>query len=172
MAYNWSEFTRKAYIKATLTQVFDAWVKPNEIVTWFIKDAKYTSPEGISRPDNEYPQAGDDYYWKWHQNMDTQGKVLVVEPDVRFQFTFGKKETNSEEYVIVTIDFTKENNETVYTLRQDNMGGPDLTKAEYHFSCNMGWSFFMTNMKAVLEHGIDLRELDEKRAYETRAMSL
>jgi hypothetical protein len=31
----------------------------------------------------------------------------------------------------------------------------------------MGWSFFVTNMKAVFEQGVGLREHDEGRAYET-----
>ena len=34
------------------------------------------------------------------------------------------------------------------------------------------WRFFMTNLKAWLEHGVDLREVDPERAYASRAITL
>ena len=44
--------------------------------------------------------------------------------------------------------------------------------AGWHMSCNLGWSFFMTNLKALLEHNIDLRETNPERAYQSRAISM
>ena len=37
--------------------------------------------------------------------------------------------------------------------------------------CNLGWSFFITNLKALLEHGIDLRETDPDKAYTVRTLT-
>jgi hypothetical protein len=48
----------------------------------------------------------------------------------------------------------------------------DKDKVGWYMGCNMGWSFFMTNLKALLEYGADLREYDAERAYASRAISL
>ncbi|MHA2100891.1 MAG: SRPBCC family protein [Candidatus Kariarchaeaceae archaeon] len=170
--YNWTKFKRKAYIKAPLNEIFDAWTKPYNITTWFIKNAEYTDQNGKVREKDEYAQTGDKYHWEWHQDLQSSGEVLEVIHDKLFRFTFGNKEKGSDEKVVVTVEFNQGEGETEYTLTQENMGGPDLDIARYHLSCNMGWSFFMTNMKAVYENGIDLREHDPKRAMDTRALSL
>ncbi|MHA2501417.1 MAG: SRPBCC family protein [Candidatus Kariarchaeaceae archaeon] len=169
MSYAWDKFTRKIYIKAPIEQVFRAWTGTQEITSWFIKECRYTGPGGEH---HHYAQIGDDYYWRWHQDLETSGTILDVVPNELFAFTFGRKEKDSEEYVRVEVVFGNDEKESWYTLTQSNMGGPDLDRAQYHLSCNMGWGFFMTNMKAQFEHGADLRELDQDRAYETRAMSL
>lgn len=170
--YNWTKFKRKAYIKAPVRDIFDAWTKPHDITTWFIKDAQYTDQNGDFRDKDETVKAGDKYFWDWHQDLQSKGKILEVIPNKLFRFTFGNKEQGSDEKVVVSIEFKEGNGETEYTLTQENMGGSDLDMARYHLSCNMGWSFFMTNMKAVYESGIDLREHDPKRAMDTRALSL
>ena len=170
--YNWTKFKRKAYIKAPLRDVFNAWTKSYDIARWFIKDAKYSDSNGKIRASDETVQAGDKYHWDWHQDLQSSGEVLEIIPDKLFKFTFGPKEKGSDEKVIVSVQFSEGIGETEYTLTQENMGGPHLDMAQYHLSCNMGWSFFMTNMKAVYENGIDLREHDSKRAMDTRAISL
>jgi uncharacterized protein YndB with AHSA1/START domain len=170
--YDWTKFKRKAYIKAPLRDVFDAWTKSHNITTWFIKNAQYTDKSGNIRSRDETVRAGDQYHWEWHQDLSSRGEVLEVVQNKLFKFTFGNKEKESDEKVIVTIEFHEEGDETQYTLTQENMGGSDLDMARYHLSCNMGWSFFMTNMKAVYENGIDLREHDPNRAMDTRALSL
>ena len=173
MSYNWEQFTRKIYIKSSQSKLFDYWTHAEKITNWFIKDCIYTDKEGNERQGTETYQEGDEYFWRFHQDLETSGKILKVIPNQFFSFTFGKKDQDSNEYVIVEVRFDQEDSEEAsYTLKQSNMGGPELMMAEYHLSCNMGWSFFMTNMKALLEHGVDLREIDQTRAFETRALSL
>jgi hypothetical protein len=36
-------------------------------------------------------------------------------------------------------------------------------RASRQFGCAMGWTFFLANLKAWLEHGIDLRETNPNR---------
>jgi uncharacterized protein YndB with AHSA1/START domain len=170
--YDWSYFKRKIYIKAPLSQVFNSWAIPSKIITWFIRKANYVSSTGEIRDQNDIMQAGDTYTWYWHQDLTTKGEVISVILNKEIKFTFGNKEPRSSEKVMVTIILDENENETSFTLTQENMGDKPLNRALYHLSCNMGWSFFMTNMKALLEHGVDLREHDAERAYETRALSL
>ncbi|MCY3412836.1 MAG: SRPBCC domain-containing protein [Candidatus Heimdallarchaeota archaeon] len=172
MSYSWDHFKRKVYIKAPLDEVYRAISTADGLVTWFIKNAEYTKNNGEIRQGDVGIQVGDQYYWRWHQNLETRGIVLKIVPQSLIEFTFGKKSKDSEENVVVRFEVDYKDGETIFSITQDNMGGELSDQALYHLSCNMGWSFFMTNMKAVLEYGIDLRETDEVRAYETRAVSL
>lgn len=56
-------------------------------------------------------------------------------------------------------------------LTQENMADTLEAHSGWHLSCNLGWSFFMTNLKALLEHGIDLREYSQERAALSRAVT-
>jgi uncharacterized protein YndB with AHSA1/START domain len=94
--YDWSQFTRKIYIKAPINEVFNAWVKPGNIVKWFIKEAIYSSHDNI-RDDMDTVQPGDQYTWNWHQDLTSKGEVLKVIKNKVFQFTFGAKEPRSSE---------------------------------------------------------------------------
>lgn len=174
MTYNWDKFVRKAYIKAPLEDVFNGWVTKKGIESWFIKKAIYKTPDDRIKGPEEHHQAGDKYYWKWHQDLEITGVVLQTDKNKLVEYTFGKKSKDSDEDVRVKVEFSynKEMGETEFILTQSNMGGSLKEQAHYHLSCNMGWSFFIANMKSVFEYGNDLRELDAKRAYETRAVSL
>ena len=169
--YQWDRFKRMKYTKANLGMVFDYWTKPGLIVKWFLKEAYYTDINGISRSEGEYPQKGDDYHWVWLQGIETRGRVLDVVQDKLFEVTFGKNGETGED-VVVSVTFEHKDGETMYFLEQKNMGGDLHSTAHYHLSCNKGWDYFMTNLKLLLAHGIDLREQDPTRAYNELAVSL
>lgn len=167
--YDWTQFTRHLFVKADLSQVFNAWVVPAELERWFIAEARYTQSDSTPRSAQAPVQPGDQYYWRWHQDADIRGEVLSVIENELFQFSFG---TNSAgETIIVTVHFYREADETLIELTQQNMTNAPTDQVSWHLSCNLGWSFFMTNLKAWLEHGIDLRETSQQRAATTRAIS-
>lgn len=171
--YDWTQFKRQVFIAASTEAVFNAWAKPGEIVKWFIAQAEYTSPAGVIRGADEIVQVGDRYHWRWHQDLEARGEILVLQPNEHLQFTFGDKEPGSEEKIVVTVEISKtERGDTLLELIQENMADTREAHANWHLSCNLGWSFFMTNLKAFLEHGIDLRETDPDRAYSSRAVNL
>lgn len=171
--YDWTQFKRQVFIAANPQVVFDAWAKPGEIVKWFIAQAEYTTPEGVLRGADETVQKGDQYFWRWHQDLEARGEILSVEEFYSLAFTFGEKEPGSEEKVLVIIRVSKsEQGDTVLELTQENMADTLDAYSNWHMGCNLGWSFFMTNLKAYLEHGVDLRETDPERAYASRAITL
>lgn len=171
MEYHWDHFTRMKYVKAPIETVFDYWTKPGLVDKWFLKKAIYEKIDGTLRHEDEYPQPGDTYHWEWIQDLKASGKILALEQNKMFQFTFGKNGDTGED-IIVTVYFKAKNNETIYKLEQKNMGGDLSETAHYHLSCNKGWDYFMTNLKALLNFGVDLREHDAKRAYNELAVSL
>lgn len=170
--HDWTYFKRQIFIKAECAEVFKAWTTAKGITAWFIAEAQYTTVNGQHRALDEQIQSGDQYYWRWHQDLETQGEILEVQPNTRLCFTFGNKGDGSDEKVIVTVSFTELDNETMIELHQDNMPTSDDDKRRWYLGCNMGWSFFMTNLKALLEYGADLREYEADRAYSSRAISL
>lgn len=169
--YDWTQFTREIFIHADLPTVFRAWAKPGEITKWFIANADVTKTDNQPRPANEIIQPGDNYHWRWHQDLHTHGTILDVIENERLQFTFGEQEINSDEKIIVTVTFTELDDCTSVVLKQENLPDNERSHVQWHMGCNMGWSFFMTNLKALIEHGIDLRETNQDRAYASRAIT-
>lgn len=170
--YDWTRFERRIFINASVESVFRAWAVPEDIVKWFIAKADYHSAGGAPRPATDLVEAGDSYSWEWHQDLRSQGAVLEVVPYSKLLFTFGDKEPGSDEKILVTIEVSAMDDEmTLLRLIQENMADTPQAHVSWHMQCNLGWSFFMTNLKGLLEHGIDLRETDRERAYDSRAVT-
>jgi len=170
--HDWTRFTRKIFIKADSGTVFEAWTKAEKITQWFIAEAQYRRADATKRAADEMIQVGDSYFWRWHQNLDISGKILDVIPDKKLRFTFGENGDASGGNIIVTVTIHQLDGETLLELEQENMPTTEDAKLGWYLSCNMGWSFFMSNLKARLEHDVDLREYDAERAYMSRAISL
>ena len=170
--YDWTRFERRIFINAQPEKVFRAWAAPGEIVRWFIAKAECHSPDGDLRAPTEIVKAGDSYFWEWHQDLRTQGTILEVVENEKLGFTFGDKEPGSEEKIIVTVEVVPEDEGvTLLRLVQENMADTPQAHVSWHMQCNLGWSFFMTNLKGLLEYRVDLRETDRERAYAARALT-
>jgi uncharacterized protein YndB with AHSA1/START domain len=170
--YDWTRFERQVFINAEPAEVWRAWTVPENIVKWFIATADYTTDEASPRPADDVVQAGDNYHWRWHQDLASNGRILEVVENERLSFTFGDKEPGSAEKIIVTVEVNQEDDGvTRLRLVQDNMADTPEAHAGWHLGCNLGWSFFMTNLKGLLEYGVDLRETDPQRAYDSRAVT-
>lgn len=171
MSYDWTRFKRQVFIDSDPKTVFNAWAVPNELIRWFIARAEVTSVDGRRRDGRDPVAVGDRYHWRWHQDLEAQGTVHEVDPGRKLTFSFGRVEGAADD-VLVSIEVSPhDDGRTVLTLTQEQMP-PTPAGHRYHLSCNLGWSFFMTNLKGLLEHGIDLRETDTELAMASRAMSL
>lgn len=170
--YDWTRFERQIFINADQGAVFRAWAVPQEIVKWFIASAEVVSADNTPRPATDVVAAGDTYYWEWHQDLNIRGTILEVVENEKLVFTFGDKEPGSDEKIIVTVEvLPEEDDTTLLRLVQENMADTPQAHVSWHMQCNLGWSFFMTNLKGLLEYGVDLRETDRERAYAARAVT-
>ena len=169
--YDWTRFAKQVFIRTDIESAFRYFATPNGLEQWFIAHADYTAPDGSRRPADALIQPGDRYHWRWHQKLEAHGEVLEVVDNQRVQFTFGDKAPGSDEKIIVTVTFEDRDGETLIELTQHNMGDTPADHVGWHLSCNLGWSFFMTNLKALTEHGVDLREKSPDRAYTERAIT-
>lgn len=154
--HDWSRFTRRINIKAPKLAVYRHFVVPANMETWFVRDASFRVSNGELRNKNSQIYAADTYEWLWYGQPDTvveKGKVIEANGVDRIQFSFTAG-------AIVTIELTNGGENTVITLTQEGIPTDDNAKANYNLECQVGWTFYLTNLKSILEGGIDLRNKD------------
>lgn len=146
-------FTKKIYIKAPIQKLYWCWATVEGIESWFLKKAIYTSSEEKIRKPTEHIQSGDSYTWQWH-NWEGQekGKVLYANGKDSIEISF----TDSK----VMVSFEEKKNAVLLTLRQYGIPTDEQSKLNIHYGCSNGWTFWLTNLKAYIEHGILLNETE------------
>ncbi|MEO1010877.1 MAG: SRPBCC domain-containing protein [Bacteroidota bacterium] len=144
-------FTKKIYLKAAPQEIYALWATGQGICSWFLRKAQYRSEAGQLRNPKELIQSGDRYIWEWH-NWDGQeeGTVLRANGSDFLEVTFSQSK--------VSLKITQEGEVCLLTLRQYDIPTDDQSKLNIHHGCSNGWAFWLTNLKAFLEHGILLNE--------------
>jgi uncharacterized protein YndB with AHSA1/START domain len=150
---SWNSFTLRIPLKASVTEVYKAWTTQAGLEKWFLRLAKFTNTKNIDRLRDEEVKAGDQYHWLWFGYSDevTEEKKVVETNGVdllKFIFTGD---------CLVTVSITIESSETICTLRQENIPLDQNPKSNLMLGCSNGWTFYLANLKSILEGGIDLR---------------
>ncbi|MGI9547706.1 MAG: SRPBCC family protein [Flavobacteriaceae bacterium] len=149
---NFQSFTKKIYIKAPLEKLYWCWATTEGICSWFLEEAIYQPKDGKTRGASEMIQAGDSYTWRWH-NWDGQedGEILTANGNDAIEFTFAGKSR-------VSVQLLAESDQNLVVLKQYNIPTDEESKLHIHVGCSNGWTFWLANLKAYLEHGILLNE--------------
>jgi hypothetical protein len=148
--FSWERFWRSVLIKAPMKDCADAIFTSGGLAKWFIGTAQYTNADGQPRADVAHARERDSYHWRWlNKDLELSGQVTLVTPD-SIAFTFGDAGT-------VMMSIRQEGDRVRVTIRQEAWPDRDYDK-EAWVNCYVCWSFFLLNLKSVLEHGIDLRE--------------
>ena len=156
MEQDWSSFTKRITVDATTRAIYNAWAIPEQIESWFLSRADYTAPDGSVKFKNERVKAGDAYTWRWYgfpNGSPESGKVLEANGHNTFSFTFADD-------CIVEVTVVAEKGEKVVQLTQKKID-PD-EKLRVYIGCGEGWTFYLANLKSILEGGIDLRNKNDK----------
>ena len=151
--YDWTKFSLKVDIRAMPPAVYNAWATQANLESWFLRKAIFTTPDGKMRESDVPVQAWDTYVWKWHgyeDNAQEKGKVLDLNGKDFFKFTFAGN-------CVVTISCKLEEGRTIMELVQEKIPTDENSKALIHIGCMKGWTFYMANLKSVMEGGLDLR---------------
>lgn len=149
---NWTSFTKKIYVKGRLDDLYGLWATSKGICSWFLSHAIYTRNSGCIEED-AFVQVGDQFEWKWH-NWDGKetGEIIEANGKDRLAFTFADG--------LVSIQLKKEKDRILVCLEQSNIAIDEKSKMEIYNGCSNGWSFWLTNLKAYVEHGILLNETE------------
>lgn len=149
---NWTSFRRKINIAATKDQILNAWLTQDKIEKWFLSNAQFFDGDKIIDK-NARIAKGNTYKWSWHtSDVLAEGEVLEV-GDNGLTFTFVG--------CPVKVSVSKEDGENILELTQSEIGTDEETKMGTYLECTRGWTFYMTNLKSVLEGGLDLRNRND-----------
>lgn len=148
-------FTKKIFIRTTPERLYDCWATENGICEWFLSKASFHSPEGSKRGAGQMIEVGDQYVWEWY-NWDGQETGEILEANGRDHLVFSFAGSSK-----VAVDLEKKGEKVLLTLHQFEIPPDDKSIYNIHVGCSNGWTFWLANLKAYLEHGILLNETEE-----------
>lgn len=151
-AYDWDQFTLRIPVKTDRQTLYRLWTSQQGLESWFLRKAAFRRPGGDALPPNEVVQTGDTYEWLWYGYGDDtveRGSILAANGHDQLRFSFGKAGN-----VTVTV---REEEEMMLELVQSDIPVDEKGKEYYHLGCTKGWTFYLANLKSIVEGGIDLR---------------
>lgn len=155
--FDWKTFTVRVPINASTEKLYWCWGTREGIEFWFLRLSDYKKPDGTPRQNDEYVQNGDTYKWLWYGWPDDtveHGEILDCNGKDFFKFSFGKAGN-------CAVTIKQENGQNIVELLQDEIPDDEQGKHYWHLGCKTGWTFYLANLKSLLEGGIDLRNRDE-----------
>jgi Activator of Hsp90 ATPase homolog 1-like protein len=154
--FDWTTFTVRIPVKASLEKLYWCWSARAGLEYWFLRRSEFKSATGVLRKDNEAVQKGDDYTWLWHgwgDDTAEHGTILDCNGKDSITFSFGKAGN-----CLVTIKTEQDQN--LVELKQVNIPDDEQGKQNWYLGCKTGWTFYLANLKSLLEGGVDLRNRD------------
>lgn len=151
--HDWSKFVLRVNIAAEPSLIYRACTTQNGLESWFLRQAVFTQPNGLCRNPDESIQKADIYEWRWHGYPDEvveKREVLEANGTDLLQFSFSGD-------CIVTVRILREAEENLVELTQGNIPTDEPSRVSYYYGCSLGWTFYLANLKSVLEGGLDLR---------------
>ncbi len=146
---DWSEFKTRIALKASKETILDYWSSQDNLEKWFLSLAQFYTPDGATKERLDQMASGDRYKWMWHgSDIVTEGEVIEVNNAV-IKFTFVG--------CIVSVSVNEDRGEQILELVQSEIALDDTSRMNNYVGCTRGWTFYMTNLKSILEGGIDLR---------------
>lgn len=150
---DFSSFKLRINIQASTELIYRYLATPAGLEQWFLREANFYNSESNRRAAEEPIQVGDNYCMRWHGYSDEvthTGKVLYGDGVQKFGFTF------SLGCPVIMLIYTEQNTSILELTCLDL---PVLNGLPHeHFIVDpRGWTFYLTNLKSVLEGGLDLR---------------
>ncbi len=149
----WDSFTKRIHIKAPIEKLYWCWATEEGITSWFLRNSEYLR-DGKKINSSEYIQQNDTYTWMWH-NWDGQetGKIIKANGKDCIQFSFA-------ETCEVSVTLEQREEAVLLSLTQSKIPKDEKSKLQIFYGCSNGWTFWLANLKAYLEHNILLNETE------------
>ncbi|MDO9373459.1 MAG: SRPBCC domain-containing protein [Ferruginibacter sp.] len=160
--YNWGTFSKRINIQAPVENIYEMWATSAGIEKWFLRRCEITNERGVPKHPEKPFMIGDHYLWRWHgwpDEVKEEGTILEANGHDKIKFTFGQI---GAENMVCSVTIYTEGEETICEISQENIPDDEKGKTYYHIGCMTGWSFYLANLKSILEGGIDLRNKNEQ----------
>ena len=131
--FDWTAFTKKIAIRASVADIYNAWTKSSELETWFLQKAEFYNASGTRMDDNTPAQGGTRYSWLWYLYKDAmEGVIKEANGEDHLQFTF-------EGECLVDVNLREENGYTIVELLHHNIPLDDNSRQFVRLGCSNGW---------------------------------
>lgn len=150
---DWSTFTVKQVINCSSEDVRELISTAEGLEKWFLRSADLKTKDGQPKSKSETLKHEDTYRWLWHGYPDSvfeERLILESQNDELIRFVFGEAGT-------VAIKIANENGTQIIELTQSEIPTDEKSKENFYAGCKSGWTFYLLNLKSVLEFGNDLR---------------
>lgn len=154
----YNEFKLRVNIKTTVEKAYKSIATPGGLESWFLRTALFQDIDSNIRSAHEFIRNKDIYSMTWYGYPDVvseKGRVLLANGENEFSITF----SNASH---VHFRIYEEQGEIIVELTEDNLPTDDETKLKHYVSDLKGWTFYLVNLKSVLEGGLDLRNRREE----------
>ncbi len=155
--FDWSRFVVRITVNASPKDLYKSWATKKGMEQWFLRLSEYKKPDGSLRGANENVEKGDSYRWFWHgwsDDMVETGSILECNGKDQIKFKFGDAGD-------CIVNIKNEQGENIVELIQEKIPTDEVGMKNYHLGCKTGWTFYLANLKSILEGGIDLRNKNE-----------
>ena len=152
-----SEFRLRVNVATSVENVYTAWATREGLEKWFLRKALFEDSDGNERDKSALLQKSDTYEWYWHGYPDEvveKGKVILANGKDTFRFTFSLG-------CPVNISIYQEFGDTIVELVESDLPVDETNVLKHYVGDSRGWIFYLTNLKSVLEGGLDLRNKNE-----------
>ncbi len=153
---NLNTFDLSVFVEVPAAKVTKAWKTAAGMQSWFLATANFVTDEGDARSANNPCRAEDMYWWEWlDQSVETG--TIIESSSSHLKFTYGQS-------VEVCVRWNSIADGTLIILSQTQVNDDLDELIRTYTSTLQSWTFYLTNLKAHLEHGIDLRDKIPTRA--------
>jgi hypothetical protein len=153
MKSSFEQFTLRINMNARPDIVYKSLATSSGLTSWFLRSANFLDSAGVIRNPDSFIQKGDSYSMLWHGYPDSvkqTGTVLEANGTDLFRFSFSLG-------CPVEIKLYTECGQTIAELTEGPFPEDHPDSIKHYFEDSKGWTFYLTNLKSVLEGGLDLR---------------
>jgi len=154
---DFSQFKLRVNIKTSIENAYRAWTTSSGVAAWFLGGMVFTDANGVERPVDSPAEPNDEYTCYFTNKPGVviiKGKVLKANGKDTYSFSFSKG-------CPVSVTIYSEHNETIVELIESNLPTDEETIRKHYVGDSKGWIFYLTNLKSVLEGGLDLRNRND-----------
>ncbi len=141
----------RIHIEASMETVYTAWTTSKGLMGWMSTEVVVTDTDGAELPGDRPGAPGDRYHFAWRSGVTEDSELLEANGRDLVRMSFG-------EGIEVIVRLEDAGDSTLVELVQENSRSPDENLA-IMLGYGPGWAFYITNLKSVLEGGLDLRDV-------------